>query len=69
MTRDELKDEVAKVRDVANATGSYAYCFAHGEKGLVEVRVREDGRALVTPVDEHGRPDGKARRIWPWTSA
>ncbi len=66
MTRAELKAEIARVR--THGKGGYAYAFAHGKKGLVEVRVRADGSPWVTPVNTNGRPIGKAKRVRPWTS-
>jgi hypothetical protein len=68
MTRAELKREVAKVRAAARASRSYAYCFAQGRDGLVEIRVSSYAApAYVRPVDARGVATGPPSRIRPWT--
>ncbi len=62
-----LRDEVARVRAVAERTGGYAYSYIVHEGWKTEVRVGEDGRATVTVVDDDGAPRGKPRRVRRWS--
>lgn len=54
---DFVLEEVERVEKVAVHTGSRAYSFMKfGDNSKLEVRVWPDGRWVVTPVTDSGRP-------------